>query len=364
MSRALVSGLAVVVVSIALSVAPVVAGTPSETGTYGVHILLDNPEYPGAICASETGTDLIDKITVRRPIIFATSGVASQRVGEVTTIESKVSTASDDTYTLLDASPLRKATATPNHNAMFPRWSHAIVPTELTYRVVVTDYWYGPDGTTPVGTAVQIGAYYDHQLAATGDAGGHSITPNDCESSEGERAGGVRSVSIPDGLVGDPPGHSDHYGAHDLIDDQEYPETRCVYSSTGHLALKTMTIRAPIVYASDRVGTSGRQTVGWRYRIQYNDVSFNSSADWHDLSTSSVVKASATGSYNAQWSGRTYSLTHATAHVFYRIVIDMFWYWPSASHQDGKAVHVGQVTDVVLGTDLGNNPGYCGATGG
>ena len=34
-----------------------------------------------------------------------------------------------------------------------------------------------------------------------------------------------------------------------------------------------------------------------------------------------------------------YTFPSRPNHAHYRVVIGMFWYFPSASHQDGKAVH-------------------------
>ncbi len=361
--RAGLSTLLVALAAMALGAAPVLAGeTSGETGTYGVHILLDNTEYAGTICQSQAGTDLIDKITIRRPIIFGTKGAGTQTVGVQYQIWSNAASG-DDVYTVIDESAIQTSAATAKRNAMFPRWSHAVDPVSgVRYEVVVEAFWYASGVTNPVGTASQIDGYYEHVLEGSGEVGVQLITPDYCESFESGRPAAVQTAPAPSAASF--PGHSGHYGAHDLIDVAEYPEARCIYSTTSEDTLRTLTIRAPIVYASSRVSGTHAQTVGWRYRIQYNDGDVNSSADWHDLSTSTIVKASATGGYNAQWSGRTYTFADPGTHESYRVAIDMFWYWPSSSHQDGKAVHVGQLYDVFFGSDEGTTDDFCGGTAG
>jgi hypothetical protein len=129
--------------------------------------------------------------------------------------------------------------------------------------------------------------------------------------------------------------HSGNVGVHALIDTNQFPGVTCVFHTTPDDLLHRIKVRAPIVYAYDRTTGTDTEWVGWRFRIQTS----TNGTDWTDApgGVSSFVKVQATDQYNAQWSTRVYVVPQPPAGS-YRAVVNIRWYYPTASHVDGRSV--------------------------
>lgn len=295
---------------------PALAGPGTHTGHYGVHTLIDNGEYAGAICGYTSA--FLDTIKIRRPIVFGkdrTGGVDTQKVGWRFNIEYSFSGTS---WSHWSTSSLVVATATDKVNAHFkPRTFHLVNPVKTTYwRVTIDLYWYYPDLNHQNGHANHVVNYYQIGL--------QDKYQTWCPENQ------IKTISTPP-----PPNHSGNYGVHTLIDNGEYAGATCRYHSTSDDFMYKLSVRPPIVFGFDRTAALDSQTVGWRYTIQYTD----DNATWHQLVASSIVKTKATDQANAPFQSRSYTFPSQPNHAHYRVVIGMFWYFPNASHQDGKAVH-------------------------
>lgn len=311
----------VVVAVILLAAAPAAAGVPigfgPHSGNYGVHTLIDNGEYAGAACGyNSIGT--IQNIGIRGPIVFGfnrTSAVDTQKVGWRYRIQD-----SDDgnSWSNVSTSNLVKATATDKVNAHFPArtFNFEIVPLTTYFRVTIDLFWFYPDATHVDGRANHVVEWYriDSQIAQTW-----------CPEQQPKTV-----VTLP------PPGHSGNYGLHSLIDNGEYPGVTCVYNNTkDNDFLRSMVVRAPIVYAVDRTSGVDTQTVGWKYTIQYT----SDNTTWHPLVTSTLVKATATDHANARFGSRTYDFGPFPSYS-YRVVVHILWFYPTSSVKNGTAAHL------------------------
>lgn len=142
--------------------------------------------------------------------------------------------------------------------------------------------------------------------------------------------------------IGDPTfgPHTGTYGLHALVDTFEYPAARCVYGSDN--LLKSIRIRKPIIYGVDRTSGTDTQTVGWRYRIEYQDVATAGGyANWPDWYVSPIVKTTASDAHNAQFQLRTFTFGGGvSSHTYYRVSMEMLWYYPNSTTLNGKAVHL------------------------
>jgi hypothetical protein len=308
----------VIAVMLAAS-APVSAGIiiGPHSGHYGVHTPIDTGEYAGAICGySNIGQ--LDTIKIRRPIVFAfdrTGGVDTQKVGWRFNIEYSID---GNNWSTWNTSSILTATATDKVNAHFmPRTYHLTNPVKTTYfRVTLDLYWFYPDVHHVNGQANHVIAWY--QIGPQVGLGTW------CPEQQ------PKTVVTPP-----PPGHSGKYGVHTLIDTIEYPGVTCRYHNAVSDYLYKITVRPPILFGFDRTAGLDSQTVGWRYTIQYTD----DNVTWHKLVTSSIVKANATDQANAAWQSRSFTFASRPNHAHYRVVVGLFWYYPTASHQNGKAVH-------------------------
>jgi len=132
-----------------------------------------------------------------------------------------------------------------------------------------------------------------------------------------------------------------NFGVHDLTDNGQYPGATCTYNG---VELSKISIRRPVVYAFNRTSHTDTQTVGYRYILEYNDGKFSTTAysDWPDAHLGKVIKATATDAANARWSAASYTFPNGVAagHQVWRISIRMFWYYPTATKIDGKALQV------------------------
>lgn len=138
------------------------------------------------------------------------------------------------------------------------------------------------------------------------------------------------SAGVPIGLGP----HSGNYGVHTLIDNGEYAGAACSYSSVG--VIQKIGIRAPIVFAFNRTSAVDTQKVGWRYHIQYSQ----DGNSWSNSTTSTLVKATATDKVNAHFPARTYTFDLIPLTTYFRVTIDLLWFYPDATHVDGQAKHV------------------------
>jgi hypothetical protein len=137
---------------------------PTASGNFGVFSLIDNPTFAGAICYWHSGSHpSLYKITVRRPIVFASSrvsGTTSQKVGW----RYQVEYSSDATnWSVIATSPIVKSTATRQREAFWlPRtFTFNTVPTDGYYRIKVRLLWYWPNTSTVDGTGTAYPQYYD-----------------------------------------------------------------------------------------------------------------------------------------------------------------------------------------------------------
>ena len=157
---------------------------------------------------------------------------------------------------------------------------------------------------------------------------------------------------------------SGHYGTHMLLDNSEYAGATCVYDSSH--ALHKINIRRPIAFAFDRTSSTDTEWVGWRYVIEDNTGKVSTVAyfDWPNVAVGPTHKAKATDQANAQWKPMTYTFPSTPpVGYFYRVSIQMFWYHPSQTAVDGKAL------DVVVNYHLadpsfgqGSTQYYCGSS--
>lgn len=186
-------------------------------------------------------------------------------------------------------------------------------------------------------------------------------------------------AAAPVSAAGDPTvgPHTGNLGVHTLVDTSDYPGATCIYDPGLHL--KTIKIRQPIVYAFDRTSKTDTEWVAWRYHIEYSssDAPPEQYVNWPDFAVSSWTKVKATDLDNARWTSGTYTMGSGSgSHPFYRVSIELRWFFPSSSTKDGNAVHVvnnyrikdsgGQVTVQVAcpqSVALGGSAGMAGASG-
>jgi len=133
------------------------------------------------------------------------------------------------------------------------------------------------------------------------------------------------------------PSDTGNVGVHTLIDNTEYPAVTCIYHNPGDLLYK-MKVRPPIMFAFDRTGGTDTQTVGWRFRIQ-RATTASGSTDYAPFYTSLKWKTITTDRRAAQLVGHGYVFASQTPGFRYRVAYDLYWYYPTASTVDGKAVH-------------------------
>jgi hypothetical protein len=133
---------------------------------------------------------------------------------------------------------------------------------------------------------------------------------------------------------------SGHYGTHMLLDNGEYQGATCVYNSSH--ALHKINIRRPIVFAFNRTSHTDTEWVGWRYVIEDNTgkVNVGTYFDWTNVAVGPIHQAKATDQANAQWKPMSYTFPSAPPLGAYRVSIQMFWYHPSQTALDGKALDV------------------------
>jgi len=153
---------------------------------------------------------------------------------------------------------------------------------------------------------------------------------------------------------------SGHYGTHMLLDNGEYQGATCLYNSSH--TLHKINIRRPIVFAFNRTSHTDTEWVGWRYVIEVNlgKVVTGNYTDWTNVAVGPIHKAKATDQANALLKPTSYTFPSAPPLGAYRVSIQMFWYLPSQTALDGKALDVVmnyRVVDPALGT--GYSEYYC-----
>jgi hypothetical protein len=131
------------------------------------------------------------------------------------------------------------------------------------------------------------------------------------------------------------PADTGNVGVHTLIDTTEYPAVSCIYD-VGYLLTK-MKVRPPIIFAFDRTGGTDTETVGWRFRIQQTPNGF---ATYTPYYTSPKWKAVTTDRRAAPLVGHGYTFAPQVSGYRYRVLYDLYWYYPGATTLDGKAVHL------------------------
>ena len=172
-------------IALALSVMPLGVSAMAGNGQQGVHVLIDSPTWPGAICfyPDPVGDDVVRRVTVRAPIVYAydaTSRVDSQWVGwRFKVQESRDQTIWHDLPGVTTRFAL--AAATDAYNAQWPA-QHARLPGGLSdhYRVVIAVRWYAADKRHVVAKATMSPTNYVHV--------GPGMTPfllSECEASLG-----------------------------------------------------------------------------------------------------------------------------------------------------------------------------------
>ena len=169
-------------------------------------------------------------------------------------------------------------------------------------------------------------------------------------------AAAILLAALPVSAASDPTvgPHSGKVGVHQLVDTASYPGATCVYGQSQ--ILKTIKIRQPIVYAFDRSSKTNTEWVAWRYHIEYSESNAPTGTyvNWPDFAVSSWTKAQATDVNNARWPARAYTMASGSgAHLFYRVSIELRWFFPNSSTKDGSAVHV--VNDYRLNTQAGQD---------
>lgn len=313
-----VAGLVSLVLALTLAGGvPALAGGV-HTGHFGVHTLIDNSEYAGAICGYGN-SGLLDKIKIRRPILFGydrTGGVDSQKVGWRFNIEYSFSGSS---WSPWSTSSMVTASATDKVNAHFkPRTFQLVNPVKTTYwRVTVDLYWFYPDVNHVNGHAYHILSWYQIGVQVSNQ----TWCPQQI----------IKTIPTPP-----PPGHSGRYGVHTLIDNGEYQGVTCLYHNVpGDDYLHKIIARRPVVFAFDRTAGIDSQTVGWKATVQFTD----DNTTWHKLIGTPIVKATATDHVNAAFQPRAFAITSPQSHAQFRVVTRLLWYYPSSSQVNGRAVH-------------------------
>jgi hypothetical protein len=324
-----------------------------HTGNYGLHTLIDTPEYPAARC--EYGPDdKLKRIKIRRPIVYGadrSGGTDTQTVGWRYRIEyvDQMTAGGYSNWPDLYVSDIKKASASDLHNAHFKPRTYTFgsgVSNHSFYRVSIEAIWYYPSSTNKDAKAVHLPNYYletnfsSRYVAATDFGCPPDYQPPLEASSPATSSAGAGSVDP--AILGDPTvgPHTGNYGVHTLIDNPEYPGARCVYGA-DHL-LKKITFRRPIVFGVDRSGGTDTQWVGWKPTIEYYDGGPpNYYSDWPNFQVGSLTKAKATDNYNAQWLPSSYDFGNydVTQHTYYRVSYALRWYYPSSTNKDGSVVH-------------------------
>jgi hypothetical protein len=295
---------------------PALAGTVEiHSGAYGVHAAIDNTEYAGAKC--QYSLQQLDAITIRQPILFArdrTGGTDTQRVGWAFTIQ-YATDIGGTTWADYTNSPIVAHSATDKVNAHFkPRTWHLTNAVKTPFwRVINQFFWYYPDANHESGRTFHVVYHYQVEDQVASGNGCPDLQP--------------KTVTTPP-----PPGHSGIYGVHLLIDNGEYAGVTCRYGATS-FKLHTITVRQPIAFAFDRTASTDAQGLGWSYTVQWRDA-----GTWHELSTSSILKVTATDAANAEWHPRTFTFSGLPTHSYYRVVVHLNWY--HAGHADGAARHL------------------------
>ena len=139
----------------------------------------------------------------------------------------------------------------------------------------------------------------------------------------------------------------------------------CVYFQTGGYYLNKITIRPPRMYGH----YSSKTMVGWRFRIQYVDVSVSST--WATVYTSSYQVAQASKSepadvgggfarrvWNAPVAGAIRQLSPTDQR--YRVLIDMRWWHGSAIDGNASVRYDWYLT--IEASNTGTNQGFCAGT--
>lgn len=133
---------------------------------------------------------------------------------------------------------------------------------------------------------------------------------------------------------------SGNTGPYHVVDSQGTPGVICVYPSLEIDFIKKIKIHAPKVWAFNRTQSVDRETVGWRYQIQYAPNGFPQAGDWQTVVTSTFEKATATDSQKASWQNRTYVFPDYGSAGAYRVKIQIRWFHPGPSHTDGKVTQL------------------------
>ena len=129
-----------------------------------------------------------------------------------------------------------------------------------------------------------------------------------------------------------------HYGVHLLIDDDRgYRGASCHYSGSGVQTLDRIHVRRPIAFGYDRSHANDHQYVGWSAQVQgTNDIPDFSTSSWVDVKKSPLQKAWTSEVQPAAFLPVQVAISNP-AYLYYRVVVKMFWYYPTKTKVDGKA---------------------------
>lgn len=147
----------------------------------------------------------------------------------------------------------------------------------------------------------------------------------------------VGSSSAAAGLLADEPYRWGNYGVHLLIAEEPYEAARCNYDTGGNLT--GFKIRRPIAFAFDRTNNIDHQYVGWQFVIQGTNDADLYLGTYTTVFASSIKKVWTSEQQPAAFLPRKYVLSSPT-YTAYRIIVKMFWYYPSATKVDGKVFWV------------------------
>jgi hypothetical protein len=318
--RSVVALSCLVAILLAGSTLPVTAETPVpvDDPPVGRHVLIDNGEFPGANCRSQSFTDLVS-IRVRRPVMYArnrTSGTDHQTVGWRWQLR-------DESFSAVAQGPIAKASATDKRPAAFSNQTVGMSGRpEGVYFISIRMYWFKPGSSTQVqGTA----RHFVRNYARNGD----TVFPFDTGCNDGV------SISVPLS------GHAGDRGVHVLLDDVHTAPVRCIYGPGALGGLVEVKVRQPIVLAHDTGSGTQTQDVRWRFIVEGTEDGVpDKESVWTQLTPSvpfAVAGASDRRPAGFGVRGRTIDVAER-GFANYRVRILVNWLRPDGS-VDGSAVH-------------------------
>jgi hypothetical protein len=130
-----------------------------------------------------------------------------------------------------------------------------------------------------------------------------------------------------------PQTHTGVFGVHYLADSTEYPAATCFHNNAT--VISSIRVRAPFVYARNKVPGPESQAVSWQFSIQARTPGTSA---WTAVASSTIQKRTTTDARAADFTPVTRAFG-GTAAKEYRVIVVLRWFGSDGTTEVGRVNH-------------------------